>query len=178
MLPGLAGGNLPKGAEREEDIKPWLTLGNKTNEADENIISGKWTGIKKINSFAIPEGTIFISDEPNDLSQSYGLRIELNIIKERIFHGKVILHTSQREAKSSYFTTTPVSTTAKFSIIGSGKLEIIDLPFTAFDKFYPFGETFRQIKKIEIRGNFADGKNGQIIMPLSLIHISEPTRPY
>ena len=66
MLPGLAGGNLPKGAEREEDIKPWLTLGNKANEADENIISGKWTGIKKINSFAIPEGTIFISDEPND----------------------------------------------------------------------------------------------------------------
>ena len=45
MLPGLAGGNLPKGAEREEDIKPWLTLGNKTNEADENIISGKWTGL-------------------------------------------------------------------------------------------------------------------------------------
>ena len=165
MLPGLAGGNLPKGAEREEDIKAWLTLGNKANEADENIISGKWTGLGKINSFAIPEGTIFISDEPNDLSQSYGLRIELNIIKERIFHGKVILHTSQREAKSSYFTTTPVSTTAKFSIIGSGKLEIIDLPFTAFDKFYPFGETFRQIKKIEIRGNFADGKNGQIIMP-------------
>ena len=93
MLPGLAGGNLPKGAELEEDIKPWLTLGNKANEADENIISGKWTGIKKINSFAIPEGTIFISDEPNDLSQSYGLRLELNIIKERIFHGEVILHT-------------------------------------------------------------------------------------
>jgi hypothetical protein len=43
--------------------------------------------------------------------------------------------------------------------------EIIDLPFTAFDKFYPFDETFRQIQKVEIRGRFAENQSGSISAP-------------
>ena len=165
MLPGLAGGRVAKGAELEAALKPWLTLGNLENTGEGAFIPGKWKGVGSARSITIPGKATFIAESGHNWSQLYGLRLEIKLSKDQIFHGEVVLHTPRREAKSSYRTTAPVSTTAKFSLIGSGRPESIDLPFAAFDKFYPFGETFHQIEKIEIGGTFANGRNGRLTVP-------------
>ena len=165
MLPGLAGGRIAKGAEREADLKPSFTLGSPEKKTKGSFIPGTWKGFETARSIGIPGNATFIADSPHDWSQLYGLRLEVNVTEDRIFHGEIVLHTPRREAKSSYRTTAPVSSTAKFSLVGSGRTEIIDLPFSAFDKFYPFGETFHQIEKVEIGGSFASGKTGHLTVP-------------
>ena len=165
MLSGLAGGRVAKGAEREADLKPWLTLGRSKKEMNDSFIPGTWEGFGEGRSIAIPGTVDFTAARAHHWSQLYGLRLEVVVPKNRTFHGEAIVHTPQREAKSSYRTTAPVSSIARFSLIGSGRSAIVDLPFAAFDKFYPFGETFQQIQRIEIGGSFADGKNGQLALP-------------
>tara|TARA_B100001063_G_scaffold99040_1_gene92579 strand:- start:3565 stop:7158 length:3594 start_codon:yes stop_codon:yes gene_type:complete len=165
MLSGLAGGQVPKGSEREDKLKPWLNLGNENYQKEGLNVPGEWKGFGAKRSITMPGSAIFNAKQHYDWSQHYGLRLEIIAGEGRFFHGEVIVHTREHEAKSSYRTTAPVTSRAKFSFIGSKKSETIDLPFTAFDKFYPFGETFRQIQKIEIRGRFADNQSGSISVP-------------
>ena len=163
MLSGLSGGQIPRGAERK--LEPWLTLGKLQNETEGTFVAGHWTGFGIKNSIPTPNSVTFTAESKQDWSRLYGMRLEILLVEGRSFNGEVIVHTTKREAKSSYRTTAQVSSTAKFSLIGTNKHQIVDLPFSAFDKFSPFGETFREIKKVEIRGSFADGKDGKINVP-------------
>ncbi len=163
MLPGLAGGQIPRGAER--NLQPWLTLGKQHNKIDENFVPGHWVGFGVKNAILSPNGVTFTAESKQNWSQLYGIRLEILLNEDRTFHGEVVVHTAKREAKSSYRTTAEVSSIAKFSLIGTNKTQFVDLPFSAFDKFSPFGETFREIKKVAIRGSYADGKKGQINLP-------------
>ena len=165
MLHGLAGGQIPKGSERERDLKPWLHLGSQIHEKEGLNLPGEWKGFDAKRSIMMPASALFTANQHHDWSRHYGLRLEIVAGEGRSFHGEVIVHTPEREAKSSYRTTAPVTSRARFSFVGSNQSEVIDLPFTAFDKFYPFGETFRQIQKVEIRGRFADKKSGSISVP-------------
>ncbi len=165
MLPGLAGGRVARGAEREADLSPWLALGNPGNGLEDPFVPGVWKGFGTGKSIAIPGHATFVAEQAHHWSEFYGLRLEILVPEGRSFHGRVTVHTPQRDAKSSYRTTAPVSSSAGFSLIGSGKPEIINLPFAGFDKFYPYGETFMQISKVEISGSFADGNGGSLAVP-------------
>lgn len=156
MLSGLAGGMVPKGGHR--DLKPWLTVGNQEGEAAEDHVPGQWEGIVGEHRVQPPRKAIFTAERDHNWSDYYGLRLELGLAKGQRFDGEVRLHTPLKTAKSGYKTAAPVITTAKFSVIGTGKVESVDLPFAAFDHFHPFSETFRQIKKIEIGGSFPEGQ--------------------
>ncbi|MEM7385622.1 MAG: hypothetical protein AAF514_11820 [Verrucomicrobiota bacterium] len=131
MLSGLAGGRIPKGAER--DLKPWLTLGNKnTNKDLPTSIDGHWTGFEA-DHFVSDAVASFTSDGSNNWSSFYGLRFDIIVGEGESFAGTIELTTPKLEAKSSYRTTAPITTTARFTLLGTGKLETIDLPFSAFD---------------------------------------------
>ena len=50
-----------------------------------------------------------------------------------------------------------------FTILGSGE-EIIDIPFTAFDHYFPFFDTFDRIQEVVVRGTFQDGLPGSVTL--------------
>ena len=135
MLHGLAGGQIPKGSEREGDLKPWLHLGSQIHEKEGLNLPGEWKGFDAKRSITIPASALFTANQHHDWSRHYGLRLEIVAGEGRSFHGEVIVHTPEREAKSSYRTTAPVTSRARFSFVGSTQSEVIDLPFTAFDTF-------------------------------------------
>ncbi len=162
VLPGLAGGQVPKGAER--DLKPWLNLGDyyRTDPAD--TIPGKWLGFEVDNSVPVASVT-FTADGTHDWSHFYGLRFEILVEKGIEFEGTVELMTPLQEAKSSYRTTAPVTTTARLAFIGTGKRQTIDLPFSAFDHWYPYGETFHRIKGMTVSGTLPSGQPRAFVLP-------------
>ncbi|MEM7315756.1 MAG: hypothetical protein AAF497_21670, partial [Planctomycetota bacterium] len=155
-LPTVAGGLVPRGAER--NLQAWIEL----EAADEGTDgAGGWSNLTDHRSLSVPgQSSLTLAARTNWLPY-YGLRLDLELPKGRTFQGEVRLHTPRLAAKSSYRTTAPVSTSAKLSIVGNGA-DSIDLPFSAFDHFYPFASTFRDIERIEIGGSFADDKPGTI----------------
>ena len=163
MLPGLAGGQIPKGAEH--DLRPWLTLGTQNRAKDPTTqIPGKWLGFEVDNS--VPEASAsFTAEQAQDWSGYYGLRIEIYLRKDVQFEGTVELSTPVLEAKSSYRTTAPVNTSAKFAFVGTGNREIIDLPFSAFDHWNPYAETFRKITSLTISGKTPAGEKQSFVLP-------------
>lgn len=163
MLSGLAGGLVPRGGER--DLKPWLTLGNQRGEAEGTFVAGKWEGFEVDHSLPAPHKATFAAERDHNWLQYYGLRLEIRLPKGLAFDGEVRLHTPLKTAKSGYKTTAPVMTKAYFSVLGTGKVESVELPFAAFDHFYPFADTFRQIRKIEFSGKFPNGEKAVVVLP-------------
>ena len=85
MLSGLAGGRVAKGAEREADLKPWLTLGRSKKEMNDSFIPGTWEGFGEGRSIAIPGTVDFTAARAHHWSQLYGLRLEVVVPKKSYF---------------------------------------------------------------------------------------------
>ncbi len=151
-----SGGMIPRGSQTS--LEPWHDIGNlKTLEG--------WKGLAPSDDGAvlsIPGEARFSRTSVNDWSEYFGLRLDVIIPEGRIFEGEIVLRTPPLTAKSSYRSSSS-TTRAAFSIAGSGA-ETIEIPFTAFDHYYPFLETFYAIQKISIRGKFAGGEPGRIIL--------------
>lgn len=148
------GGMIPKGAY--SDLEPWVVVGDSIHE---------WTGVTKSGEAAalsIPGSATFAFDGGQHWESFYGFRFDVSIPKGRVFEGTITLRTPEREIKSSYRSEDSV-TSAKFTVVGNGD-ESIDVPFTAFDHYYPFVETFREIQSIELAGRFQDNQPGRIAL--------------
>ena len=98
MLSGLAGGQVPKGSERENKLKPWFNLGSGNHQKEGLNIAGEWKGFDAKRSITIPASALFTANQHHDWSRHYGLRLEIVAGEGRSFHGEVIVHTPEREA--------------------------------------------------------------------------------
>ena len=148
----MNGGMIPKGAY--ENLDPWIAIGDSMQDWE------GWSKNTKAGTLAVPGIARYRFEERQNWSSFYGLRLDITIPKGRVFEGKITLRTPPREVKSSYRSQASV-TSATFTAVGNGR-EVINVPFTAFDHYYPFFETFREIQTVELDGQFHDAQPGEV----------------
>ena len=144
---------IPKGAH--SDLKPWMSVGDSVQD---------WTGLTDGDQACVmklPGQATYTFESGQNWSSFYGLRFDLTIPKGRVFEGKVTLRTPER-VKSSY-RSAPSVTSARLKVVGNGE-EGINVPFAAFDHYYPFFETFREIETVELVGRFQDDRPGEVFL--------------
>ena len=131
----MNGGMIPKGAY--ENLEPWIAIGDSMQDWE------GWSKNANAGTLAVPGIARYRFEGRQNWSSFYGLRLDMTIPKGRVFEGKITLRTPPREVKSSYRSKDSV-TSATFTAVGNGR-EVINVPFTAFDHYYPFFETFRRV---------------------------------
>ena len=147
-------GVVPRGGS--DPGEAWIDLGDAPHLAG-------WSNLERAAIgavLALPGTTRFAHDTAKDWSGHYGLRFDLFVPKGRLFDGTLTLRAPEIEVKTSYRAVSSV-TRGEFSVVGNG-FERIDVPFSLFDHFGPFVETFRSILSVELSGKFRDGRPGHV----------------
>ena len=150
------GGVIPRGSQ--ESLVPWKDVG------DLKTLEG-WSGLTRSADGAVltlPGQARFSWPSGNNWSEYFGLRLNITIPKGRLFEGEIVLSTPPLKSSGGYRSSNS-TTRGSITILGNGD-EVIDIPFAAFDHYYPFFETFYAVRDVVIRGRFQDGRPGAVTL--------------